>query len=34
MRADANFTMDVKISNNYLKDLYANIAKLKWPYGS
>jgi hypothetical protein len=26
--------MDVKKTNNYLRDLYVGIAYLKWPYGN
>jgi hypothetical protein len=29
-----SFAMDVKKSNNYLRDLYIDIANLKWPYES
>jgi hypothetical protein len=31
---DVSFAMDIEKSNNYLTDLYVDIANLKWPYGS
>ncbi len=34
MYYDVSLAMDVKKSNNYLRDLYVDIANLKWSYGS
>jgi len=34
MYYDVSFAMDIKKSNNYLRDLYVNIVNLKWSYGS
>jgi hypothetical protein len=34
MYYDVSFAMDVKKFNNYLRDLYVDIANLKWPYES